>query len=148
MLGKRPRYDDTFGVRMDLGGDRKDPLSQRPVPRAAPKGVKHPVIVDQPRRLMDWLRPDKAEAEPPRSMWRLPSAPARTAAPAEVPSHSATLRAVEDWAKERWQRMTFANRVGYGVVAFWILMATGLFAPALVIAIAYFVIRQSKPAGR
>jgi|JI10StandDraft_1071094.scaffolds.fasta_scaffold349343_3 hypothetical protein len=148
MLGRRPRYDDTFGVRMDLGADRKDPLAQRPVPRVAPRSAKSAVIVSQPKRLIDWLRPDKVAVEPPRSIWRLPAEPVRTTAPGPAPTHSATLRAAEDWAKERWQRMTPGNRVGFGAFIFWVLMATGLFLPALVVAIAYAVIRQSKPDGR
>jgi hypothetical protein len=48
MFGRRPRYDDTFGVRMDLGADRKDPMSLRPTSQAGRLRVKAPVLVEQP----------------------------------------------------------------------------------------------------
>ena len=45
MFGRRPRYDDTFGVRMDLGADRVEPMAMRP---AAQVRVKETILIERP----------------------------------------------------------------------------------------------------
>ncbi|MEQ9506597.1 MAG: hypothetical protein RLO80_10040 [Hyphomonas sp.] len=149
MFAKRPRFDDTFGVRMDLGADRMDPLSLRPASLGGQLRVKPPVLVEQPWSIFDIFSrretdpyaalrgtpanvssaPDKPEPPRPR-----PGASSAGNAPAPNPAASG-LRAF-------WQRLSWPHRIAISVFAGWFLLSTGLFIPAIVIAVAYFSLRK------
>ena len=64
MFGGRPKYDDTFGVPIDLGADRKDPMSAPPIQRAALRAAKPVILVEKPRHLSDiFHQPDNFERQ-------------------------------------------------------------------------------------
>ena len=148
MFGRRPRYDDTFGVRMDLGADRKDPMSLRPASQAGQLRVKAPVLVEQPGSIFGGFGKretdpfaairDKPVAAPPAT--ERAATPARTA---EQPAEAAPgVQALKAGLHAAWRRMSPGQRIGLGVVAGWLLIGTGLWVPVLVIAAAYFSLRK------
>ena len=142
MWGRRPRYDDTFGVRMDLGADRKDPLAVRPAARVVSPRVKAPVIVERPRSVFDLFRgreDDGLGPRPPRAARTVEAPmPQREAAAAPAPD----LRAFEATARRMLSRLSLQQRLGFSVFAFWLLMATGLFVPAIIVVVIYLAVRR------
>ncbi len=147
MFGRRPRYDDTFGVRMDLGADRVDPMSVRPASQAGQLRVKAPVLVEQPGSIFGGF--GKRETDPFAAIRNKPVTPpvhARTAPPvriAEQPAEAAPgVQALKAGLHAAWRRLSAGQRVGLVVVAGWLLIGTGLWVPVLVIAAAYFSLRK------
>jgi hypothetical protein len=149
MFGRRPRYDDTFGVRMDLGADRVDPMSVRPASQAGQLRVKAPVLVEQPGSIFGGF--GKRETDPFAAIRNKPV----TAPP--VPEKFAAVRprtdpqtaeaapgvqALKARLHAAWRRLSPGQRIGLGVVAGWLLIGTGLWVPVLVIAAAYFSLRK------
>ncbi|MBA4337944.1 MAG: hypothetical protein C0421_03770 [Hyphomonas sp.] len=149
MFGRRPRYDDTFGVRMDLGADRVDPMSMRPASQAGQLRVKAPLLVEQPGSIFGGF--GKRETDPFAAIRDKP-----VTAP-QVPEKSASVRprtdqqtaeaapgvqALKAGLHAGWRRMSPGQRIGLGVVAGWLLIGTGLWVPVLVIAAAYFSLRR------
>lgn len=150
MFARRPRYDDTFGVRMDLGADRIDPMSLRPSGSAGQLRVKPPVIVEQPRSLFDlFTGRSKDPFSELRERPRLQT-PERRA----LETRPATLTPAGDGQSERsalegglrmvWNRLSVSQRIGIFFVGGWFLLASGLFVPAIVIAVIYFSLRRRK----
>lgn len=152
MFGRRPRFDDTFGVRMDLGADRMDPMSLRPKSQAGQLRVKAPVIVEQPRSVFDIFSgrdndPFAAIRERPQSRAKSrPAARAATPRPRAAASPLGEgqqgLRAFEAGLLAMFRRLPVAQRVGLSLFAGWFLLATGLFIPAIVIGVVYFNVRR------
>ena len=148
MFGRRPRYDDTFGVRLDLGADRVDPMSMRPASQAGQLRVKAPVLVEQPGSIFGGF--GKRETDPFAAIRDKPvaAAPAteRAATPVRTgqqPAEAAPgVQALKAGLHAAWRRMSPGQRIGLGVVAGWLLIGTGLWIPALVIAAAYFSLRK------
>ena len=148
MFGRRPRYDDTFGVRMDLGADRVDPMSVRPASQAGQLRVKAPVLVEQPGSIFGGF--GKRETDPFAAIRNkpvtAPPAPERTATPVrtrEQPAEAAPgVQALKAGLHAAWRRLSAGQRVGLVVVAGWLLIGTGLWVPVLVIAAAYFSLRK------
>jgi hypothetical protein len=148
MFGRRPRYDDTFGVRMDLGADRVDPMSVRPASQAGQLRVKAPVLVEQPGSIFGGF--GKRETDPFAAIRNKPvTAPPvreRAAPPvrtAEQPAEAAPgVQALKAGLHAAWRRLSAGQRVGLVVVAGWLLIGTGLWVPVLVIAAAYFSLRK------
>ncbi|MFN3912428.1 hypothetical protein [Hyphomonas sp.] len=154
MFARRPRYDDTFGVRMDLGADRIDPMSLRPKGAAGQLRVKAPVIVEQPGSLFDIFagrskdpfsqlrerpRPQVPDREP-----LPPEAETRRAPPARAPEPGERPRTFEDGLRAIWQRLSVTQRIGLSLFAGWFLLATGLWVIAAGIAIVVFT-RRKRP---
>ena len=144
MFGKRPRYDDTFGVRMDLGADRVEPMAMRP---AAQVRVKDTILIERPgsifggfaRRETDPLaalraKPERRTQAPPREL------SAATAPRPATPAQGA--RNFEDAARTIWQRLSIPQRIGLSLFAGWFLLASGLWVIAAVIAVVWFTRRQ------
>ena len=148
MFGRRPRYDDTFGVRMDLGADRVDPMSVRPASQAGQLRVKAPVLVEQPGSIFGGF--GKRETDPFAAIRNkphtAPSVPERTATSvrtAEETTEAAPgMQALKTGLQAAWRRLSAGQRVGLVVVAGWLLIGTGLWVPVLVIAAAYFSLRK------
>ncbi len=147
MFAKRPRFDDTFGVRMDLGADRMDPMSLRPSSQAGQLRVKPPVIVETPgsffgifrRRYNDPLSAlgEKPVPEPaPRTGFE----PQRTRAPRDE-TRSPT-RAFEAGVLAIWKRMTPSQRIWLSVVGGMLLFSSGLWIPVAALVVAYFALRR------
>jgi hypothetical protein len=144
MFGRRPRYDDTFGVRMDLGADRVEPMAMRP---GAQVRVKETILIERPgsifggfaRRETDPLaalraKPERERKAPPREP--RPATAPRTLTPDQGPrTFEGVLRAI-------WQRLTVVQRIGLSVFAGWFLIASGLWVVAAVIAVVWFTRRQ------
>lgn len=168
MFGGRPRYDDTFGVRLDLGANQKDPLSVRAVHPRAPAKVKPPVLVEQPRRLSDIfggggkdeLAPKPAPARPapvaashraPPATTRAPEPDyARRRAPASAPSGSGaeTAQQIISSAVRFWGKLSLQHKIMIGAFAVWFLLSTGLIFPAVVLAVILVAVRnQAKRTG-
>ena len=149
MFGRRPRYDDTFGVHMDLGADCKDPMSLRPASQAGRLRVKAPVLVEQPVSIFG--RFGKRETDP-FSVIRdkpatAPPAPEKFAAVTKhtqpQPPHAAPgVQAFKAGLHAGWRRLSVRQRIVLVVIAGWLLIGTGLWIPALVIAAAYFSLRR------
>jgi hypothetical protein len=144
MFGRRPRYDDTFGVRMDLGADRVEPMSAIP---AGQVRVKETILIERPgsifggfaRRETDPLaalraKPERQTKAPPREM-RATTAP-RPATPVQG------ARRLEDVFRTIWQRLSIAQRIALSVFAGWFLLASGLWVIAAVAAVVWFTRRQ------
>jgi len=144
MFGRRPRYDDTFGVRMDLGADRVDPMAMRP---AAQVRVKETILIERPgsifggfaRRETDPLaalpaKPERVRQAPPREP--RPDTPPRATAPDQVP------RTFEDAVRAIWQRLGVTQRIALFFFAGWFLLASGLWVVAAVIAVVWFTRRK------
>lgn len=150
MFGRRPRFDDTFGVRMDLGADRMDPMSLRPKSQAGQLRVKAPVIVEQPRSLFDIF--SGRDNDPFAAIRERPQPQSRPAARAAAPRPRAAaspqgegqqgLRAFEAGLLALFRRLPVAQRVGLSLFAGWFLLATGLYIPAIVIGVIYFNVRR------
>lgn len=148
MFGRRPRYDDTFGVRMDLGADRVDPMSMRPSSQAGQLRVKAPLLVEQPGSIFGGF--GKRETDPFAAIRNkpvsLPPATERAAAPARTEPQTAEaapgVQALKAGLHAAWRRLSAGQRVGLVVVAGWLLIGTGLWVPVLVIAAAYFSLRK------
>lgn len=148
MFGRRPRYDDTFGVRMDLGADRKDPMSLRPVSQAGQLRVKAPVLVEQPGSIFSVF--GKRETDPFAAIRSKPVSemPMRERAAIRVQTANQPAKAtpeVQAFKSElhaAWRRLSAVQRVGLIVFAGWLLIGTGLWIPVLVIAAAYFSLRR------
>jgi hypothetical protein len=150
MFAKRPRFDDTFGVRMDLGADRIDPMSLRPSSVAGQLRVKPPVIVEQPGSVFDIFRgPSKDPFSELRARPGM-QAPERLqpqtspAAPPERRTGRDEQAGPAGGLMTLWRRLSVAQRIGLCVFAGWFLLASGLFVPAIVIAIVYFNLRRRK----
>lgn len=148
MFARRPRYDDTFGVRMDLGADRIDPMSLRPKGAAGQLRVKAPVIVEQPGSLLDIfagrskdpfspLRERPRPQVPERETVQPQTAAPRSAEPGERP------RTFEGGLRAIWQRLSVMQRIGLSLFAGWFLLASGLWVIAAGIAIVVFTRRKS-----
>jgi len=144
MFGKRPRYDDTFGVRMDLGADCVDPIAMRP---AAQVSAREAILVERPgsifggfaRRETDPLA--ALRAQPERLSQALPREPRsetapQSAAPAQEGRNFAeAIRAI-------WQRLSVVQRIALSLFAGWFLLASGLWVVAAVIAVVWLTRRQ------
>jgi len=144
MFARRPRFDDTFGVRMDLGADRMDPMSLRPSHQAGQLRVKAPVLVEDTRSIFGPRRHPEPLAE-------LGERPERQSAPIpantdfrerNLPASGDGLRRVESLVLGGWRKMSVQHRITAGVIGGWILLGTGLFIPAIVIAGIYIVMRN------
>ena len=144
MFGKRPRYDDTFGVRMDLGADRVEPMAMR---RGAQVRVKETILIERPgsifggfaRRETDPLAALRAKPE------RTPQKPPREARPATAPHPAApaqSARNFEEAVRAILQRLTVTQRIALFVFAGWFLLASGLWVVAALIAVVWFTRRQ------
>lgn len=148
MFGRRPRYDDTFGLRLDLGADRVDPMSMRPASQAGQLRVKAPVLVEQPGSIFGGF--GKRETDPFAAIRDKPVAAApvteRAATPVrrgQQPAAAAPgFQALKAGPHAAWRRMSPGQRIGLGVVAGWLLIGTGLWIPVLVIAAACFSLRK------
>jgi len=140
MFGRRPRYDDTFGVRMDLGADRMDPMSMRP---AAKLQVKETLLVERPgsifggsgRRESDPFAALRAKPEP------RPLAPQREPRRAPAPRGEGP-RTFEDGVRMVLRRLSVTQRIGLSFIAGWFLLASGLWVVAAVIAVVWFTRRK------
>lgn len=149
MFGRRPRYDDTFGVRMDLGADRVEPMAMLP---AAQVRVKETILIERPgsifggfaRRETDPLaalrtRPERQtperQTQAPPHQPRAATAP-RPAAPAQG------ARNFEEVIRGIWQRLSMTQRIGLSVFASWFLIASGLWVIAAVAAAVWFTRRK------
>lgn len=149
MFGRRPRYDDTFGVRMDLGADRKDPMSLRPASQAGQLRVKAPVLVEQPGSIFGTFgKPetypfaavrDKPVTPPPAPEKFAAVRPLTEPQPADA---APGIQAMKAGLHAAWRRLSVRQRIGLVVVAGWLLIVTGLWIPVLVIAAAYFGLRR------
>ncbi|MFN7180133.1 hypothetical protein [Hyphomonas sp.] len=143
MFGGRPKYDDTFGVPMDLGADRKDPITAPPVKRPPLRTARPVVLVEKPRRLSDiFHQPDNFE-------WQAQSAQSVTVREAPQQSQSGqdtaeSFRRIEAFAASFFQRLSVQHRILLGVVGFWLLISTGLFLPAIIAGIIYLIVRNQK----
>ena len=144
MFGKRPRYDDTFGVRMDLGADRVEPMAMRP---AAQLRAKETILIERPgsifggfaRRETDPLA--ALRAKPQRQTQAPPREPSAATAPRPgAPAQGA--RSFEDAVRTIWQRLSVPQRIGLSLFAGWFLLASGLWVIAAVIAVVWFTRRQ------
>jgi hypothetical protein len=150
MFARRPRYDDTFGVRMDLGADRIDPMSLRPSGSSGQLRVKPPVIVEQPRSLFDLFTgrskdPFSELRERPRLQTPERRAPeTRPARPSLQQEQQGEPSALEGGIRMLWGRLSVSQRIGICFVAGWFLLASGLFVPVIVIAVIYFSLRRRK----
>ena len=135
MFGKRPRYDDTFGVRMDLGADRVEPMAMRP---AAQVRVKETILIERPGSIFGGAalraKPERRTQAPPREL------SAATAPRPATPAQGA--RNFEDAARTIWQRLSIPQRIGLSLFAGWFLLASGLWVIAAVIAVVWFTRRQ------
>ncbi len=148
MFGRRPRYDDTFGVRMDLGADRVDPMSVRPASQAGQLRVKAPVLVEQPGSIFCGF--GKRETDPFAAIRNKPvtASPVHERAAPSVRTAEQTaeaapgVQALKAALHAAWRRLSAGQRVGLVVVAGWLLIGTGLWVPVLVIAAAYFSLRK------
>jgi hypothetical protein len=148
MFGRRPRYDDTFGVRLDLGADRVDPLSMRPASQAGQLRVKAPVLVEQPGSIFGGF--GKRDTDPFAAIRDKPVTAAPATERAAIPVRTARqqseaapgVQALKAGLHAAWRRMSPGQRIGLGVVAGWLLIGTGLWVPVLVIAAAYFSLRK------
>jgi len=146
MFGGRPKFDDTFGVPIDLGADRKDPMSAPPIQRAALRAAKPVVLVETPRRLSDiFHRPDNFELQAQKSLPR----PVREAAlrSGSVQDPADGFRRFEALAASFFNRLSVQHRIVLGIFGFWLLISTGLFIPAIFAGIIYLVVRTRKRAG-
>lgn len=142
MFGGRPKYDDTFGVPMDLGADRKDPITAPPVKRPPLRAARPVEIVETPRRLSDiFHRKDNFElqAEKPAPNAQTPRSPSHPA-----PDSGEGLRRMEAVAAGLLRRLSVQQRVVLGIFVFWLLIATGLFIPAIFAGIIYLIVRNQK----
>lgn len=144
MFGKRPRYDDTFGVRLDLGADRIDPLSARHNSGLTAGKVKPTVIVEQPRTLLDVFGAIRSRDQ---TFPVSPPPPRINARQAAVDRKSASSQAPDFAAFEKsvarvWKNASVQHRILACVFGGWLLLATGLFVPALIIAVVYFALRN------
>lgn len=144
MFGKRPRYDDTFGVRLDLGADRVDPLAARHNSSLSAGKAQPTVIVEHPRSIFDIfgaLRSHDQTFPGPRPQSRAaapPDVPDRKSVSAEAPDFAAFEKSVA----RIWTRASVQHRILACVFTGWVLLATGLFVPALIIAAVYFALRN------
>lgn len=141
----RPRYDDTFGVPMDLGAHRKDPLSPRSRPSPVRQARPQTVLVEQPRSLFDLFRPSPDQA-PRRAEKERPGRP-RPSAPRpslNQPAPDGGFRQLEAFAAGIWKRLSVQHRIVLAIGGAWFLLVTGLFVPAIVIGVFYAVIRNQK----
>lgn len=147
MFGKRPRYDDTFGVRMDLGADRVDPMAMRP---AAQVRVKETLLIERPglifggfaRRETDPLAALRAKPEPqPKAPLRETLQKHATTAP-RTAAQTQGARSLEDVLRTIWQRLSIAQRIALSLFAGWFFLASGLWVIAAVAAIIWFTRRQ------
>lgn len=144
MFGRRPRYDDTFGVRMDLGADRVDPMALRP---SAQVRVKETILIERPgsifggsaRRETDPLA--ALRAKPERKTKAQPLEPRAATAPRTATSDQGP-RTFEGVVRASWQRLTVVQRIGLSVFAGWFLIASGLWVVAAAIAVVWFTRRQ------
>jgi hypothetical protein len=146
MFGGRPKYDDTFGVPVDLGANRKDPMSAPPIQRAALRAAKPVVLVEKPRRLSDiFHQPDNFERQ------------AQSAQSVTVREHpqqpqsgqdtAENFRRIEALAASFFKRLSVQHRIVLGIFSFWLLISTGLFIPVIFAGIIYMVVRNQKRAG-
>jgi hypothetical protein len=144
MFGKRPRYDDTFGVRLDLGADRIDPLAARHNSRLAAGKVKPTVIVEHPRSIFEifgTMRSRDQTFPGPKPQPRaaaLPAASDRKSVSAEAPDFATFEKSIA----RVWAKASVQHRIIACVFTGWLLLATGLFVPALIIAVVYFALRN------
>ena len=144
MFGKRPRYDDTFGVRLDLGADRVDPLEARHKSSLSAGKAKPTVIVEHPRSIFDIFGAMRShdqtlpEPKPQARAAAPPAAPDRKAVSSEAPDFAAFEKSVA----KVWRNASVQHRVFACVFGGWLLLATGLFVPALIIAAVYFALRN------
>lgn len=145
MFGGRPKYDDTFGVPMDLGTYRKDPMSAPAIKRATLRTAKPVKIVETPRRLSDiFRRKDNYELQMPK-----PSPESRTQrSPAQpAPDSADGFRRMEAHAAGIFRRLSVQHRIVLGIFGFWLLISTGLFIPAIIAGVIYLIVRNQKRAG-
>jgi len=148
MFGRRPRYDDTFGVRMDLGADRVDPMSMRPASQAGQLRVKAPVLVEQPGSIFGGF--GKRETDPFAAIRdksvTARQVPERAVAPVSTvpqPAEAAPgVQALKAGLHAACRRLSAGQRIGLVFVAGWLLIGSGLWIPVLVIAAAYFSLRR------
>lgn len=156
MWSHRPRYDDTFGVPMDLGADRMDPLS----PKARPPGPgRHArpqtVLVEKPRPLFGLFGSPPEDNPKPAATERPPRLQSPQARPIDhrPPAHRPTapqaapangFRQLEGFAGHIWKRLSLQHRIVLAIGGAWFLLVTGLFLPAIVIGVFYMVIRNQR----
>lgn len=157
MFGRRPRYDDTYGVRMDFGGDRKDPLSLRTV-RPLFDYAKPVVLIETPRSIFDVFGrraddtfvdtrfPKAAPASMPavaaaRALRPKPPAAGRAAAPLTGARAPVSL---EGGIAALWKQLPLQLKIIAIVGGGWFLIASGLFVPAIVIGVVYLSQRKKK----
>ncbi len=146
MFGGRPKYDDTFGVPIDLGADRKDPISAPPIKRAALRAARPVVLVEKPRRLSDFFhQPDNFE----RQATSVQSVTVREAhqQPQSGQGTAESFRRIEAFAASVFKRLSVPHRIVLGIFGFWLLISTGLLIPAIFAGIIYIVVRNQNRAG-
>jgi hypothetical protein len=135
---------------MDLGADRIDPMSLRPSGSAGQLRVKPPVIVEQPRSLLDLFTgrskdPFSELRERPRLQAPERRAPeTRPAMLTRSRDGQSERSALEGGIRMLWNRLSVGQRIGLSVFAGWFLLASGLFVPVIVIAVIYFSLRRRK----
>lgn len=144
MFGRRPRYDDTFGVRMDLGADRVDPMAMRPGGQVR---VKETILIERPGSIFDGFA--RRETDPLAALRakpeRKPQAPPREPLAATTPRLAApaqSARNFEEAVRAIWQRLGVTQRIALFFFAGWFLLASGLWVVAAVIAVVWFTRRQ------
>lgn len=146
MFGRRPRFDDTFGVRMDLGADRMDPMSLRPSSHAGQLRVKAPVLVKETRSFFGLFARRNPEplAQLDQRQRTVPTAmQIETVSSRAAPGANADgLRQFESRVRGAWKKMSVQQRIWTSVIAGWILIASGMFIPAIVIAGIYIAVRR------
>ena len=149
MFARRPRFDDTFGVRMDLGADRMDPMSLRPSSQSGQLRVRPAVLVERPWSIFNLFggretdpfaalreRPSHTAESGEKPAPRGPRSTAVSADPGAAPNP------VEGGLRALWTRLSWPHRIAISVFAGWFLLSSGLFIPAIVIAIVYFNLRK------
>lgn len=158
MFGGRPRYDDTFGVRLDLGGNRKDPLSSPKALNAAHQKVKQPVLIEKPWRLLDIFgsrdqdplasgpvpKPRQVQIERPSPPRQTISPPHHTAPSPDYSAASDTARQLGAFARSLWNKLSLQHRIVFGALGVWFLLSTGLIFPAIVLAVIITAIRNRQ----
>lgn len=157
MFGHRPRYDDTYGVRMDFGGDRKDPLALRTV-RPLFAYAKPVVLIETPRSIFDLFGrraddtfidtalPKPARTPAPvvkaaRALTAPPARPSNVGAPLARPRATVSL---ESGIAAVWKRLPLQFKIIAIVGGGWFLFASGLFVPAIVIGVVYLTQRKKR----
>jgi hypothetical protein len=145
MFGGRPKYDDTFGVPMDLGANRKDPITAPPVKRPPLRAARPVEIVETPRRWSDIFRHKdnfELQAEKPAPKSHTPRSENRSFPSQPAQASDEGLRRMEALAANFWKRLSTQHRILLGIVGFWLLISTGLFIPAIIAGIVYLIVRN------